>query len=360
MFSWLGKALNTASAWTSAIVGNLAGVNNVVQWFRRFVGTQPGSAADLAVAGVAAGLSILPAAIQGNSYNKMMAKWSGDDVSCSCGAKSCCCDNSVSQIYSASTRTLHSFASLSLVSTRLLGVPGGFAFSTWCSVMNVFSQYYVIKSQSLQQNDLEESWLNNFKKFMSAGGCMAGVSTAAMGITTIATWIKEGSLTAVVDHTSGSVQLADVFSLCGALLPMVLQGMAYYSNADQVLSKQCTQEVEDSSETKQQIEKIQKILNFVVIYSALYKSLGSVTGVMNLATLVDNFLLLGPGPAIGMGVLCFVLMVDQQYPYINRPNLSRLINAAVTSSAAFWQRLKDSVSIEPEAEQRSLLTQHSL
>lgn len=352
--SWLGKVLNTASAWTSAVVGNLAGVNNVVQWFRRFVGTQSGSPADLAVAGVAAGLSILPTVIQGNSYNKMMAEWTEEDVSCDCGAKSCCCDNTASQIYTASIRTAQSFASLSLVWTRLLGVPGGFAFSLLCSFMYVFSQYYVIKSQSSQE-EVEESWLNTFKKIMSAGGCVAGVSTSAMGITTIATWIINGSLNAVPDHTDSLTKHIDLGAMLFALPPMVLNGLAYYANADQVLSKRRENENENSFESIQQIEKIKKIVNPIAVYSASYKSLGFVASPVNLTNLVDNLLLWGPGLALGMGALYFVLVCYQQYPYINRPSLSKQINAAVTSSSAFWQRLKNCVSAEPAAEQRHLL-----
>lgn len=352
--SWLGKVLNTASAWTSAVVGNLAGVNNIVQWFRRFVGTQSGSPADLAVAGVAAGLSILPAVMQGNSYNKMMAQWSDEDISCNCGAKSCCCDNTVSQIYSAFNRTVQSFASLSLVSTRLLGVSGGFAFSLLCSFMYVFSQYYVIKSQSSQE-EVEESWSNTFKKIMAAGGAIASVATPAMGITTIATWIINGSLNAVPDHTDSLTKHIDLGAMFFALPPMVLNGLAYYANADQVLSKR--RENEDSFESIQQIEKIKKIVNPIAVYSAAYKSLGSVTGEMNLTTLVDNLLLLGPGPALGMGALCFVLMGYQQYPYINRPSLSSQVNAALTSSAAFWQKIKSCFSEAPagQSERRALL-----
>lgn len=320
--SWFTTIRDTASSWVSAIASNVLGSINVGNWAEHtFPVVKKNPVVKIAVVGTALGASVLPTVVQAYSYTKMMAALRGAEPSCTCGAKSCCCKSTVSQIYTALIKTIHSGASLSLLLTSILGLPAGYALTALFSLMYVLAQYYVANVGTATDDEYQlpnesNEKLNAIKKILAAGGGVAGVAGPAAGIINLAQWIHATSLNAVVDHTTGEAQLADLVAAIGALVPGFLQSVAYYANAKQALSGH-THDVLDYREPGCR----DQLVFHATIYSALFKSLGAATGPVKVANLLfDGVLGWGPWPSVAVGLIVGGLSSWQQYAYINRDN----------------------------------------
>lgn len=326
LFTKVRKVIDTFSSWLAAFANNASGAFNIVKAGRAFTGMQPQSPAEIAVGCVAGAVSIIPTIMQANSYTQMMADLHGDKASCKCCGDNRICKSTASEIYSAIVKTAQSGASLSVVLLSTpLGLAGALSVTAGFSLMYLLAQYYVAKVGTLQPDaeivdEAEESneiW-NGIKKAIAAGGGVLGVATSLLGITTIIEWIKAKDLNIVVDHHNKDVELIDGLVLLAAIIPMVLQGKAYWKNADKVLSGP-----RDSTYDflgLHQVSNCKKWTLFAAnLYSALFKAIGSTTGPISLANLLfDKALKLGPWPSVGIGVGMVGFITYQQVAYINR------------------------------------------